>query len=275
MNPSQLFEANTEGAFTIPQATYFAAPGVSNSMLSNIVPTPAHLRAYLDDPDDREETPAMFLGSMVHQAILEPDRPLPRLDIKPEGMKFSTITGKQWRDARVNAGIHIVTHEEYSKLLGCVRSASKHPFIADVLGAETMTEVSVFSRVNGSIMRKARIDAVPPGNFLGDFKTTADASPEGFRKALADRGYARQAAWYLDIWNHLFPEDHKDTFCFFALETKPPFLAAVYQLTTHAIETARDQILTRFESYRRCVESGEWPGYPDTPQLISLPPWAK
>ena len=52
--------------------TYHARPELSNSMMTKLLKSPAHLKFYLDHPEQREPTPAMILGTQVHTALLEP-----------------------------------------------------------------------------------------------------------------------------------------------------------------------------------------------------------
>ena len=203
VTPIDLWEENTEGAFQIPAAKYFAAPGVSNSMLKHLRPTPAHLVAYLSEP--RDPSPEMILGTLTHQLILTPEQPLPNLAVKPRDMKFTTTEGKAWRTQAEAGGKTIITSTDYDALYGMTKSVSRHPFAAEALGEGSLAEVSLFSRSGGlsRTMRKARLDIVPAGNCLGDVKTTTDASPSHFAKQMIEFGYACQAAHYLDLWNDL------------------------------------------------------------------------
>ena len=55
---------------TLPDEEYFAAPRASNSLLSELKKSPAHLQHALAHPS--EPTPAMRLGTAFHVATLEP-----------------------------------------------------------------------------------------------------------------------------------------------------------------------------------------------------------
>lgn len=261
-----------EGAFDLPFDKYRDSDGVNHGTLMRMRPTPAHVLAKCEK---EEETPAMILGSLIHQSILEPERPLTRIAVKPEGMSFATKEGKAWRADREAAGMLIVPHKDWETLKECIQSAAEHPFIRDSLQG-AMTEVSLFGKIGGAwpLMRKARVDVVPTGNYLADFKTVDDASPEAMRKYLSERGYARQGAWYRRLWNHLFPNDTRDTFVFFLLEKRPPYLSACYQVTTETLREAEDTNDEQFTLFQRCVETNEWPGYPLEPQLVGFNRWA-
>jgi len=270
MNLPTEYTDGEQGAFDIPFNAYRETDGVNYSTLKLMYPTPAHVLA---PRDKEEETPEMILGSLIHRAILEPEVPLSRIAIKPDGMSFATREGKAWRAQREEAGMLIVPAKDWESLGGCVKAAATNSFIRDALRG-AMTEVSLFAQLpTDTLMRKARVDAVPVGNYLGDIKTVEDASPEAMRKYLADRGYARQAAWYLKLWNHLFPKDQRDTFVFFLLEKRPPYLSACYQVSTEALRIADEKNEEQFTLYQRCVNWGEWPGYPLDPQIVGFNRW--
>lgn len=265
---------NTEGVFYgLPAKTYHDAPGVSHSMLRAMDPTPAHLRAYLDE--EFEPTPLMILGTLTHDLILEPERPLPRLAIKPSDMKFSTKEGKAWRSEQQAAGRLIIGEEAHTSLLGMVRSVSRHARARELLSACDV-EVSVFSAYadgDETTLRKGRMDIVPHGNVLADVKTCDDASPDAFAKKLFE-GYATQAAYYLDLWNDANPQDQREGFVFIAVERRPPYCVATYIVHPDAIAWGRTENRRKLGQYILCEITGEWPGYPTEFVPLNLPAWA-
>lgn len=252
---------------------YHAADGVSHSMLKHMHPTPAHLQAYM--AEKHEPTPEMILGTLVHQTILEPDRPLPALAVKPADMKFSTREGKAWQDNELRTGKLIITQAEFEALKGISASIATHP-ACRTLFAAGKSEVSLFRGYEfggGKVLRKARIDFVPEGDALADIKTCQDASPEAFAKTVWDMRYFTQAAYYLDVWNSS-QEVKKERFVFVAVEKDPPWLVAVYELDKEAIKVGRGENLNDLVTYMDCAESGKWPGYSDRVEKLSLPGWA-
>ena len=272
MNPGT-WQPNTQGVFHgLPAETYHAAPGVSHSMLRAMDPTPAHLRAYLDE--EFEATPIMILGTLAHSLLLEPERPLPQLAIKPGEMKFSTKEGKAWRAEQQAAGRIIIGEDAHASLLGMVRNVSRHAGARELL-ASSLTEVSVFQRFNygGTALRKGRMDIVPHANVLADVKTCEDASPEAFSKKLVE-GYATQAAYYLDLWNDTNPEDPRDGFVFIAVERRPPYLVTTYVVHPDAIKWGRGRNIDALALYIRCEADNQWPGYPTDFVPLNLPDWA-
>lgn len=267
------WQPETEGVFEgLPAESYHAAPGVSHSMLRAMDPTPAHLRAYLDE--EFEPTPLMILGTLAHSLLLEPERPLPQLAIKPAEMKFSTKEGKAWRAEQQAVGRIIIGEDAHASLLGMVRNVSRHAGARDLL-ANCLTEVSVFQRFNlgGTVLRKGRMDIIPRANVLADVKTCDDASPAAFAKKLFE-GYATQAAYYLDLWNDANPDDPRDGFAFIAVERQPPNLVATYVVHPDAIKWGRGRNIDALALYIRCAADNHWPGYPTEFVPLNLPEWA-
>lgn len=144
-------------------------------------------------------------------------------------------------------------------------------------------------------------------DIIGDLKTTEDASPEGFAKSIANWRYDVQHAFYMDgtrlaleqgkcnppqegkaelsvYWTDPvtgvlcrcrpdFWRGYPKHFAFIAVEKKPPYAVGVYVLDSEGVEIGRAQYQHDLRVYAECVRSGEWPGYGDKVQTISLPGW--
>ena len=122
------------------------------------------------------------------------------------------------------------------------------------------------------IMRRSRFDILGE-TFIGDLKSTRDASPESFAKDCANFHYHMQAAWYLDLASSL---GHPALgFAFIAVEKTPPHFVSVLELDEDALDLGRALNAKALATYARCVATDEWPGYtPDGYATISLPGWA-
>ena len=59
-----------------------------------------------------------------------------------------------------------------------------------------------------------------------------------------------------------------------AIETAPPYGVVLYRLDDEAIRLGEVQVDFALGLYRRCKESGEWPGYTTDVVEIGLPKWA-
>ena len=267
-----LLEPSGSRIYDLPASQYHAAPGVSNSMLKHLARSPAHLQTYLEQPP--EQTPAILFGRIVHQLLLEPEKPW-SWAVRPPGLDGRSKEGKEWK-ARVG-NKPILDHEEWLNVEGVVASVRTHPTARLALG-NGRSEVSVFMpfTLGRSVLRRARIDFVNEGNALVDIKTTEDARPESFSRTLFNMRYHVQAAYYLDIWNDSLPkgETPKESFVFIAVEKTPPFAVAVYDLARDAINAGRKEYIRLLQLYMDCEEQRHWPAYDPDIQELNLPAWA-
>jgi hypothetical protein len=251
---------------------YLAAAGVSNTMLGKIDQSPAHLQSYLHEP--HEVTRAMEIGTFFHELTLLDNAPK-NIAIRPPGPEgdFRKSEGKAWRKAQEAEGKTILTQDEYDSIYGMRDSIMRNPKLRYAIETGAR-EFSLFAPFNlgGSVMRKGRIDLVTTAASLLDFKTTTDASLSAFSKTIANMGYHRQAAYYLDLAkeNGL---PHTE-FVFVAVEKVKPYAVGIYYLDQESIGIGRKRYIELLQLFIECQSKNEWPAYSPEPQPISLPMWA-
>ena len=250
-------------------ADYHAIDAASASRLKTLWrSTPMHLRHEMDAT--RTETPAMRIGTLAHLAALEPDEWQSSVVVMPP-VDRRTKAGKEEAAAfeEANAGLSIVSlHEHYT--------ASRIAEAVSGLLPAGQSEVSIIARDPVlSAYIKARIDRVPDGSSLiMDLKTCRDASPRGFQRDSYNLGYHIQAALYLDLWNAVCgSSDRRDGFAFVAVESEAPHAAAVYECSADFLDAGRRDYMAALETYAKCKQSGEWPGY--TNSTLNLPAYAQ
>jgi PDDEXK-like domain of unknown function (DUF3799) len=146
----------------------------------------------------------------------------------------------------------------------------RHPVARRVL-SQGEPELSAFGLVDG-VPCKARPDHWDARlGVTADLKTTADASPAGFAKSVANFRYHVQAAFYTDVMAAAGVT--VESFLFIACERNPPFLVGVYVLDSEALEIGRAEYQRDLALYKECVESGSWPGLSERIELLTLPKW--
>lgn len=243
---------------------YSALPGVRVSELRLIQRAPALYRYHRDNPS--EQTPAMRLGSLVHMAILEPQRFELETFRLPHGLDRRTKEGRETY-ARLIAEHPLATEisaDHYEAIMGMRDAVMSHPGARLLIGAGEH-EIARQWEVRGQDA-KGRAD-VFGRTYLADLKKTRCASPEAFAKSVLNYDYDMQAAWYLDGWQ-------VEKFYHIAVEDKAPYLVAVYELDAAAIERGRQRCMDALELFRICQETGNWPGYSSDVETLSLPAWA-
>ena len=285
----------------IPAEQYHAANGVSNSQLKHLNP-PARFPVAM--ATKTETTPFMRMGTLVHHAVLEPDKPFPAITVQPETypapathadvkagkieagspLKWSNNAKwcKDWLKAQGAAGIDVMKAEEFEILNGCVKALSDDLMVGMSL-FEGQGEVSVFAPLTlpsgREVMRRMRLDWVRPP-VIYDIKVVQEGmgSREAFGKLAYERRYHVQAVYYMDGWNTACkPGDQVEAFVFFVVEREAPFLVSRFEVAidSEVANAGRSQYIQDLETFMDCNESGVWPGYPAGFQPLGLPGWAR
>ncbi|MCK5236156.1 MAG: PD-(D/E)XK nuclease-like domain-containing protein [Deltaproteobacteria bacterium] len=259
----------------VPFEDYLAIDAVSNSYLGKLKQCPA--KALMEN----EDTPALGFGRAVHSLVLEGFDPfrkdfavMPKIDkrTKVGKARYATFLEK-------HGGKGIITVDEYAHAFGMRKAIHSHPMAKKLL-AQGVTEQTVIWTSNGTRC-KSRPDALPGGKTraLVDLKTTEDASPEGFKRSIKKWGYARQAAFYLDAMNlvksgKVGKNRLYDVFIIIAVEKKPPYMVATFQLDQEYIEAGREEYKELIELNRTYEKDGFFPPYQSGElQLLEKPPW--
>ena len=245
---------------------YHAHPALSKSGLDRMAISPAHYQAWLTEP--RIETPAMKFGTAAHCCILEPDRFLVEYERLPN-IDRRTKAGKETYAELESTGKILLSADDWIAIHKMHESVMNHPAARELL-SEGIAETSHFSTIDG-VAVKCRPDWLNKP-IVADLKTTQDASLSGFSKSIANYRYAVQAAFYSDILASLGHD--VVAFLFIAVEKTAPYAVGVYELDDMSLEIGREQYQRDLDTYRRCVESGEWPAYSNGVEKISLPRWA-
>ena len=254
---------------------YFAANGVSKSMLDRLAKSPAHLQAYLSG-EKKEPTKQMVLGTLMHLVVFQTHlfKEGKSHWLRPEGMSFTSKEGRAWKEARGDA-LPILDAAEFANLQGMSDALSRHP-IARVVLQNGLPEVSVFApHENTGVLRKGRLDWITRDkdgrSVIVDLKTTDDAM-EFERKSAGFRYYV-QNAYYVDLLKSHGYDD--PFFMFLVIEREAPWGIRIVQYESEDVQSGRWEYERGLEQYARCAEKNEWPGYSQEIETIRLPAWAK
>lgn len=264
------------GIYTnISNEDYHAIDAASSTGLSKLKQSPAHFKAYV--AKEFKETPALRIGKIIHEAILEPEK-----------FEYVVWTGKSknskaWKEFKAaHADTHILSVDEELKVNRMRDAIHGHSRAARLVGAPGMAEVSAFwIDENSGENCKCRPDKWLNNGLIVDLKTTEDASPEAFAKSIANYNYNMQAALYLDGAATAMRQGHYDgplgypeSFVFVAIEKEPPYAIGIYELDYEAMELGRDRIQRELLLLADCRANNHWPAYPENLTTLSLPYWA-
>ena len=285
----------------LPAEQYHAHHGISNSQLKHLDPPARFPVAMLEKV---EPTPWMRMGTLVHHAILEPDKPFPAITVQPEtypapathaDVKAGKIAAgeplkwsnnakwcKGWYAAQKQAGQDVMSAQEFEVLNGCVKALTNDHLVSRSL-AEGEGEVSFLAPLTlpsgREVLRRGRIDWVRQP-VIYDIKVVQEGmgAREAFEKLAFERRYHVQAAYYMDGLNSMAtPGDEVEAFVFFVVEREAPFLISRFEVPINCelAEVGRAQYIQDLETFMDCKESGVWPGYPAGFQPLGLPGWAR
>lgn len=257
------------GLYDIPFDQYAAIDAISNTALNKMAKAPAKYKHWLRYRGE-EPSEAMRVGRIAHRAILEPAKFEAEFAtayaVKPDGMKFSTKEGKEWRAEQ--AGREILTFEQAEFIAGASKSIASHA-LASAMLSSGKAEQSVVAEYNG-IRIKARLDWLTTGDTIVDLKTAVSAEPKEFywEKIIGLRYYV-QAAFYLDICNLIgLPMRY---FTILAIEKDDPYLISCHQISDELIIRGRDEYTKLLGRFVECKRSNDWPGYPADLHPAPLP----
>lgn len=292
----------------VPAEEYHAWRAINQSSLNKLTDsTPRRARYEVDNPG--EPTKALFEGTLLHLAVLEPSVFDETVAVLPPDEEFSagpySKKGKEERAAwRAEQGDKLIaTEEQHERALAMSTSVYRHSGAREFLMDEGANEVSLVWRdtdleldLPAATVCKTRIDRVSRVGtelVVGDLKSTLNASRPRFEQSIHKFGYHIQAAHIFSGLEELGLENVvracglepsggfsgedraalQPRFMILAVEKAPPYCAAFYELVDEALEEGLHERNDRLQRWARCEERRHWPGYP-AHELIGLPPYA-
>jgi hypothetical protein len=256
--------------------TYRTWDAVNQSTLWSFRRSAAHARYEFIHPS--ESTHTQDLGSAIHAVLLEPDSVERDYAVRPADLPTRGPGSRKalwaWKEEIAATGKVILDKQDDLATLRGVRDAVRdHPLALEFLTAPGLTEVSALWRFDDTLCkaRPDRIVEVAGWTWVVDVKSTPDASPGAFARSCVNFGYYLQAAFYLDGLEELAPRDRR--FAFVAVEKTPPFGIAIYEPDIVFLEAGRDEYHRHLRTWRSCLESGRWPGYPTDIETLTAPQW--
>lgn len=248
---------------------------ISKSGLDLIARSPRHYwHKYLNpDAPPEAETPALIFGRLAHCAVFEPDELDARFAVAPDINRRTNAGKEAWAEFKAAAaGKTIISMADKDKARRINDAVRAHPAAAALLSAG-VAEQAIYARheeTGSPVKCKPDWDH---GGLLTDLKTTEDARPEAFGRSAWKWRYDVQAAFYLDTYMY-GTETRPDGFVFIAVEKEPPYGVAVYYAERETIALGRERYMPDLEKYELCRRTGEWPGYSNKIETLSLPGYA-
>ena len=155
------------------------------------------------------------------------------------------------------------------------KAIEAHPFAGQAFRNGYAEKTLVWKDRETGVWLRCKPDFLPNAlKIVPDYKTTADASPEGFQKAIDTFGYFMQAPLYLDGIEAVFGE-RPAHWVFVAQEKEPPYVVELHELTEEALYRGSRENRTAIRRFAECLSKGHWPGYSTGINQIDLPAWTE
>jgi hypothetical protein len=257
---------------------YHKHDGISSSGLKTIFDkTPAHYKF-----GEVKQSDAMDYGTASHTALLEPHLFNDVVLIQPAEIKQRR--GKAWDDfkASVKPDQVVVKQAEYDDLMKMRSAMHDHPEYSELLkGAAIESSIMCDIKVQGYdgwITVKVRPDIITKCFQVPDYKTTMDASMEGFGRSVVNMGYLIRQTFVCDVLSAYFSarkgKDVVFTPSLLAQEKAAPYIAQKYNFTEGQIAAGRSMWHDTITLYAKCLERDLWPAYFKGSVDLELPHWA-
>lgn len=186
-------------------------------------------------------TKPMELGTAFHCFLLEEHRFYKEYAIYDENERRDKTKGMTAKDniawkaefyeenKKVTTREQIEAFEQMRFIMLNWRKNGRHP-IAEILN-NSESELSIFIENFEGLPVKIRIDMlVEKLGWLGDLKTTSDASNEAFYYKIKDMGYDAQLFFYKDVYEAIYGENKISKVFILASETSAPYCSNLFNL---------------------------------------------
>lgn len=255
----------------IPDTEYHAAKDILSSSGARRLITSTPRKFYEEMTTVRPYNPAFEIGHAAHTLMLTVGDPFEVVDAD----SWRTKDAKAARDAALQAGNTPLLAKEYAQVRAMADAILDHPVTGELFTRnDTTSEQSLYwTDEQTGVACRARPDlAVNDWSLVVDYKTTVSADPREFAKSIAKYGYHQQQAWYCEAVETL--TGIRPEFVFVCQEKTPPYELSLIQLDADAVRIGGRLNEDARSIYAACMDSGVWPSYPPSVQVVGLPAWA-
>lgn len=254
---------------------YRASEGISRSELWRLRESPEKFKWFQEHPEP--STPALVFGAAVHKLLLDPETFGAEFAVAPECDR-RTKDGREDYNAFLAAseGKSVITLPDYEKAAEMAQKALEAPFVKKLLAGEHEKPFYWVDDLTGEGC-KIRVDCISTIGgkpVIVDYKTTADASTDGFTRSVINYGYDFQAGMYCEGVEKVTGQ--KPLFVFVAQEKTAPYAVNILQADDLMVQRGYDIFRELIGIYHECKQTGNWFGYLGAYNVInnlSLPAW--
>jgi exodeoxyribonuclease VIII len=218
------------------------------------------------------KTDGQVEGNALHCLVLEPATFDRQFVVVPKVDKRTKAGKEAWAEFEKSAnGRIMIQDDDLLHIKNAAKEALAHPFIKAALSHENrqIEHALYWTDTETSVRCQMRSD-ISVGGVMADLKT-GPADERGFLNTIDNMYYDVQSAMYWDgkQANGL----RQDFFVFFAIELKPPYLCAAYNLSPETMAAARAAYKYWISLFDAGCKTGIWPGLETGIKQVALSPW--
>lgn len=283
LGPDEPIRITLPGVYVL-DANEYHDPTITGDWLSNSDARqliddgcPAQFR-YDRDNGIRKTSAAFSMGHAVHAAILGKGE---TIAVRPaEWSDWRKQAARDWRAEQEAAGRSVILPEDAAIVEAMAAAVHQHERAHELLSQPGRPEVALFwVDPSTGVQRRALVDYLPDSPDTNgvmrvvDLKSADEVAPnDKMERKLYDHAWHRQATTIADGVVALGLAAEVD-FHFIVQSKKAPHLVTVVRLDSDAERIGGIENRRAIDVYKRCVETGIWPGFADDTVTMTVPGW--
>ncbi len=217
----------------------------------------------------RDQTPAMKMGTALHCAILEPEKFEASYLLMPD-VRVKTL--KAYKDAvKENPEMEILNGSDAKNLQGMINAVMGNDAARELLELDGWNEISGFhTDAESGVNLRHRFDKLSKCGVGVDLKKTQSVHIDDIAKTINDYRYDMQDSLYSDAYKEITGLEIK-AFYFIFVEEKYPHQVAVVYLDDVSKQVGRDRYKELIVDYCFYVDNKKAINNNSQISMISLP----
>lgn len=232
-----------------------------------------HAHPRLNPNYQQTESAEFDYGRAAHAVLLEGDES--RLHVI-EADDWRKKDAKEARENARKAGKMPLLSRQIHKVRAMAKVAKEHVADSELAGIfEAGEPEKSLHWEEVGIHCRARLDWLSTDRkLILDYKTSQNANPDAFiRGPLTNYGYDTQGAFYLR-GNAATGGSAHAKYVWLVQEVEPPYVCSLVGMGPQMQEIAERKVDWARAIWQRCIQTGQWPAYPNRIAWAELPEWS-
>jgi hypothetical protein len=238
---------------------------------------PAQFKYDRDHPQAHKKE--FDLGHAAHKLVLG-EGPDFRIIEFPD---YKKVAAQRLRDEAYEMGLVPLLTKEHDMVQAMAEAVRQHPVAGPLFTPDAgVAEQSIFwTDPRTGVRCRCRPDWMPHRQENGrlvvvDYKTSKAVDEAALQRAVYERGYHAQAAFYLDgVKAAGLAGDQEPAFIFVFQAKTAPYLVHLVELDFPALTLGAARNERALRTYAECERTGVWPSFNDRITYLPLPPYAE